>query len=176
MSKLNKGFAALAVSAVALSLFRCSDNSNTESTSKTTTTEKKATKKPATRSKKKAKSKKKSKDKSLTQLMYDDDYKKLKLDLRKKLPKKYNNLLIAKTSVVDPGIIEITIKNKAVKKYTSDELKLTVKSVCDDVASIYNSHKPYPKHISVANITVVDEEGNGYARADTDGSFDYDAD
>lgn len=155
-------------------------NANSHQTAKKSSTKKSVVKKPKkekVKATQKASPKKhKARDKSLTQLMHEDDYKKLKSDLRKKLPKKYNNLLIAKTSVVDPGIIEITIKNNAVKKYTSDELKLTVKSVCDDVASIYNSHKPYPKHISVANITVVDEEGNGYARADTDGSFDYDAD
>ena len=55
MSKLKKGFTALAISAVALSLFGCSNNKSIESSNKTTKTEKKATKKPAAKPKKKQK-------------------------------------------------------------------------------------------------------------------------
>ena len=58
MSKLNKGFAALAVSAVSLSLFGCSNNKSAESSNKTTKTEKKETKKPAAKPKKKVLTKK----------------------------------------------------------------------------------------------------------------------
>lgn len=120
--------------------------------------------------------KKQPKKKSFKESMRDDDYKALKTDLHNKLPAKYDNQLVAKINVANPEIIEITIKNSAVKKYTSDELKITIKSLCDDVASIYNEHKPYPKHTSIADIDVVDQSGRGYARADTDGTFNYDAD
>lgn len=58
MSKLKKGFTALAVSSLVLSLFGCSNNKSTESSNKTIKTEKKATKKALT---KKQKAKKKQK-------------------------------------------------------------------------------------------------------------------
>lgn len=58
MSKLKKGFTALAVSSLVLSLFGCSNNKSTESSNKTIETEKKATKKALT---KKQKAKKKQK-------------------------------------------------------------------------------------------------------------------
>lgn len=58
MNKFKKGFTALAVSAVTLSLFGCSNNKSAESSNKTTKTEKKSTKKPVAKPKNKVLTKK----------------------------------------------------------------------------------------------------------------------
>ena len=131
MSKLKKGFTALAISAVALSLFGCSNNKSIESSNKTTKTEKKATKKPAAKPKKKALTKKQKAKKKQKAFQLKDSQKSMTSELpNTPVVKDY----VLKIKYHGDGDVDISV-NSSFNSLTEDEKDTVAEKVNTFVTS-----------------------------------------
>ncbi len=92
-------------------------------------------------------------------------------DLRTNLPKKYSGAVVAKATSNGPEDIEVTMYQSAVRQYSDQETQLMGQAIVQDVGVIFRRHMPYINKMNLADITILDQEGNAIGTGNTDGDY-----